>query len=298
MRKTIRAVSVAVGIAVAAFAAAILVPATAAAAPASVQSLESSFYTGTIAPGSSGHYWWNNANPLSVSYVVGLSPQGASTTQDCQFEVTRTWYLQNFGGEREFHYTIKNVGSISCGTDVWLYSLPDSAGAWNTSGVNPGQTVTKHWNNAGALSTYVAGLSPSGATSTAPCQFEVTREWYQQQPGGEKEFWFDVKNVGTIACSAEVLLGTKTTTTTSAIGATGPGGTGGSTWNNNPATIAYMVGFTPSGATAATACQFELTRSWYGQTINTNGNAEKEFHQNWRNACTITCSATKLLAWA
>jgi hypothetical protein len=294
MRRTIRAV---VGVAIAAVAAAILAPSTAAAAPAGIQSLESSYFTGTIAPGSTTHRWWNNANPLSVSYAVGLSPKGASTTTDCQFEVTRSWYQQNFGGEREFHYEIKNVGTISCGTDVYLYSLPDIAGAWNTGGVNPGQSVTKHWNNAGSLNSYLAGLSPSGATSTSPCQFEVTREWYSQSTS-EKEFWFTIKNVGTIACSAEVLLGSKSTTTTSTTGTEAPGGTGGSTWNNNPETMAYILGLTPSGATPATPCQFEVTRTWYGQTINTDGSAEKEFHHNWKNVGTITCSATKLFAWA
>jgi hypothetical protein len=297
MRKTVRAV---VGIAIAVVASAIIAPmtaATATAAPAGIQSLESSYFTGTIAPGATTHRWWNNANPLSVSYAVGLSPKGASTTTDCQFEVTRSYYQQNFGGEREFHYDIKNVGTISCGTDVYLYSLSDVAGAWNTGGVNPGQSVTKHWNNAGSLNSYLAGLSPDGATSTAPCQFEVTREWYSQTPT-EKEFWFTIKNVGTIACSAEVLLGTRSTTTTSSIGATAPGGTGGSTWNNNPETMAYILGLTPSGATPATPCQFEVTRTWYGQTINTDGSAEKEFHHTWKNSGTITCSATKLFAWA
>lgn len=294
MRKTIRAV---VGIAIAAVVATILAPTTAAAAPAGIQSLETSYYTGTISPGATTHRWWNNANPLSVSYVVGLSPKGASTTTDCQFEVTRSYYQQNFGGEREFHYDIKNVGTISCGTDVYLYSMADITGAWNTGGVNPGQSVTKHWNNSATLNSYVAGLSPNGATSTSPCQFEVTREWYSQMPG-EKEFYFTIKNVGSIACSTEILLATKSTTTTSSTGTMGPGTSAGSTWNNNPLTMAYILGMAPSGATPATPCVMEVTRTWYGQTINSDGSAEKEFHHTWKNIGTITCSATKLFAWA
>jgi hypothetical protein len=175
--------------------------------------------------------------------------------------------------------------------------MADIAGAWNTGGLNPGQAVTKHWNNAPNLNSFVAGLSPAGATSTTPCQFEVTREWYSTTPT-EKEFYFTVKNVGTIACSAEILLATKSTTTTSSIGSTAPGGTGGSTWNNNPETMAYMLGLFPTGSTSANACQFEITRTWYGQTINSDGSAEKEFHHNWKNVGAITCQATKLFAWA
>jgi hypothetical protein len=288
---------IAAGLALAALAAVIGAPTAAVAAPEGTQTLETSLYSGTVAPGASQHRWWNNANPLSVAYVVGLSPKGASTTQDCQFEVTQTWYQQNHGGEREFHYMIKNVGTISCGTDILLYSLPDSAGAWNTGGVNPGQSVTKHWNNAPSNSTYVVGYSPSGATSTAPCRFETTREWYVRQPDGEKEFYFTLKNTGTIACSAEILLAFENTTTASTTPVLGPGGTASSTWNNNPATIAYIVGFTPTGQTPATPCQFELTRSWYAQVLNASGSLEKEFRQQYRNAGSITCSATKLLAW-
>ncbi|HVK24434.1 MAG TPA: hypothetical protein VM677_24010 [Actinokineospora sp.] len=294
-----RALTVLAGLAFAAMSALLVAP-TASAAPAAAQSLETSLYSGTVAPGASQHRWWNNANPLSVSYVVGLSPKGASTSSACQFEVTRTWYQQNFGGEREFHYTLANVGSIACGTDIYLYSLPDSAGAWTTGGVNPGQTVTKHWNNANPLNAaYVVGLSPTGATSSAACQFEVTRQWYQQQPGGEREFWFNVKNVGSIACTAEVLLGVKTTSTITSTGTMGPGAVHSTQWNNaNPLSAAYIVGFSPSGATPATACQFELTRAYYAQVINSSGSTEREFRQTFENVGAITCSASKLLAVA
>jgi len=270
----------------------------ASAAPASVQDDPiATVYSGTVAPGGVQHRWWNNANPLSATYVLGLAPVGATTSADCQFEVTRTWYTQNFGGEREFHYNIKNIGSISCATNIHIYSLPDIAGAWNTNGVAPGGSVTKHWNNASASSAYVAGLSPNGATATTPCQFEVTREWYAQQPGGEKEFWFTITNVGTIACTAEVLLSHNAAGSTSVTGPLAPGGTAGSNWNNNPTPIAYLVGFSPSGATATTPCLYELTRTYYSQTINSGGTSEREFRHYWRNAGSITCSAVKLLTW-
>ena len=270
-------------------------PPPAPAGEASVQALQWDFYTGTVAVGSTRTYWWNNA-PANAVYTVGLSPRGASTTQDCQFEVTRTWNVQQFGGEREFWFTVKNVGAIDCGTEVMLYSMADVAGAWNTGGVDPGATVTKHWNNAGANNAYVAGAAPSGATSTATCRFEVVREWYQQQPGGEKEFWFTLRNIGSIACSAEVLLGADSTSTALVTNPMAPGATAGATWNNNPDQIAYLIGFNPVGATAATPCQFELTRAWHAQVINDNGSAEKELRYHYRNAGAITCGALRLIA--
>ncbi|MGH3859480.1 hypothetical protein [Actinokineospora sp.] len=295
MRKTVR---IAAALAFAAVAALFVAP-TATASPATTQSLETTFFSGTVAAGASQTWKWNNANPLSVSYVVGLSPKGASTTQRCEFEVTRTWYQQNFGGEREFWYTIKNVGAIACGTDVMLYSMANSIGAWSTGGVNAGQSVTKHWNNANPLNAaYVVGMSPEGATSTSPCKFEVTRTWYQQQPGGEREFWFTLKNIGTIACSADILMATKTTTTVSGTGTMGAGTTGLWWWNNaNPLSAAYIVGYSPQGATGS-ACQFELFRSWYSQVINSNGAAEREFRYTAGNVGSIACSANRLLATA
>ena len=287
------------GVVTAALAMLSLLPGAATAAPASTAAVQSplwDFFTGTVTAGSSRGYVWNNA-PASAVYTVGLSPRGASTTEDCVFEVTRTWNVQKPGGEREFWFTVKNVGTIDCGSDVMLYALSDVAGAWSTGGVDPGATVTKHWNNAGSSDVYVAGAAPSGATSTTSCQFEVTREWYAQQPGGEKEFWFTLKNVGTIACTAEVLLGAKTYGNGSSTGTLAAGASVASTWNNNPDQIAYLVGFNPGGATSTTPCQFELTRLRHAQVINDNGTVEKELRYNYRNAGTISCAALRLLAW-
>jgi hypothetical protein len=294
MRKTWKFV---LAVAMAAAAATFTAPA-AMAAPAAVQGLETSFFSGTVNPGATQTRNWNNANPLSVSYVVGLSPKGATTTTPCKFEVTRQWYQQNFSGEREFWYQLKNVGTIACGTDINLYSLPDITGAWNTGGVNPGQSVTKHWNNANPLgNVYAAGVSPKGATSTAPCQFEVTREWYAQQPGGEREFWFTLKNIGSIACNADVLLGTKASFDSSLFGALASGDSWHKSWNNaNPLNAAHIVGFAPSGATTV-ACQIEKTRQWYEQHLN-SGVAERELHYTVENIGSTTCTVDRKLAFA
>jgi hypothetical protein len=190
------------------------------------------------------------------------------------------------------------VGTIDCGTDVLLYSLPNIAGAWQTGGVNPGQSITKHWNNAPLNATYVVGASPQGATNTGLCQFEVSRLWYQQQPGGERELWFTLTNIGGIACTADILLGFKTTATSGSTGTLAPGGSSGTVWNNaNPLTTAYIVGFSPQGATDI-ACEFELTQVRYLQRINSDGRLEREFWFNYGNVGAITCSATWLLAAA
>ncbi|GAA4410339.1 hypothetical protein GCM10023148_01590 [Actinokineospora soli] len=273
---------------------------TAPAATAAAQDLETSVYSGIVAPGGTQHRWWNNANPLSVSYTVGLSPRGASISASCQFEVVSEWYQQNLGGEREYHYIIKNVGTISCGTDIHLYSLDDIAGFWNTGALSPGQTTSKHWNNANPHNlAYVPGLSPNGATTSGPCKMEITRTWYVEQPGGEREFWFDVKNTGTVACVADVLLGSRSTVTMFGTGTKVPGQSTTVPHNNaNPLAAAYVVGFAPDGATLTTPCKFQLTRSWYLQRINADGSVEREFHQTYQNIGSITCSAVRLLATA
>jgi len=275
-----------------------------AAAPSSAYAADSSsagtitpqatWFTGTISPGASLNQKWNNTNP-SLAYLVGLNPQGAGTTTPCQMEVTRTWYVQQPGGEVEFWFTIKNIGTLACSTEILLTWLPNIAGAWSTGGVDPGASMTKHWNNANPLTnSYVAGLSPVGATGTTACQFEVTREWYAQQPGGEREFWFTIKNVGTIACSTNILLGTKASTKITTTGTLAAGASISKSWNNaNPLNAAHIVGLSPLGATS-TACQLEVTRTWYRQVINPP--AERELRYTVKNVGSISCSADVLLA--
>jgi len=261
-------------------------------------SILASWFSGTVAAGASLNQSWNNANPLNAAYVVGFSPAGASTSAACQFEVTRSWYLQRFSGEREFWFTIKNVGSIACGANILLGSIT-TATTWPTGGMNPGASQTTHWNNANPLNaSYVVGLSPKGATNSSTCQFEVTKTWYVQQPGGEREFYLTVKNVGAIACTADVWLASKTTATSWPTDTLAPGISETSHWNNaNPLTVAYLVGLTPSqGQLSGTPCQFQVTRTWYLQRINTNGSVEREFYITVKNVGALTCSATVRLA--
>jgi hypothetical protein len=256
--------------------------------------IQASFYSGTISAGATQSWVWNNANPVTSAYHVGLSPVGASTTAPCRIQVVRSWYAQQFGGEREFYFTLRNTGTIACGADILLVSLGNVAGAWPTGGVNPGATVTAHWNNANPLTTsYVVGFNPSGATSSALCQFEVIRTWYQQQPGGEREVWFTLRNVGTIACQGDILLGANSSVITSSTGVLAPGASVSKVWNNaNPLNAVYVSGASPTGATT-TACQFQVTSTEYQQVINPP--AEREYFYTLTNVGTISCAANILL---
>ncbi len=258
--------------------------------------LVSTWYSNSIAPGVTKHWYWNNA-PLNVAYEVGLSPIGASTSAACQLEVVRKWDVQQYGGEREFHFYVKNTGSISCGANI-LLGAKTAFTSWGTGGLAPGAAKSWTWNNANPLSaSYIVGVSPSGATSGDPCELEVTRSWYTQQPGGEREFKFTVQNVGAIACQGDIQLAS--TTANNAIWTTevlSPGATKTTTWNNaNPLDRIYAPGLAPGGATTITPCQLEITKTDYRQVINTSGTTEREYRLTMKNVGSIACYGVVLL---
>ncbi|SEK24555.1 hypothetical protein SAMN05444354_10185 [Stigmatella aurantiaca] len=262
----------------------------------SLRGLVSSWYSGSVPAGATQHWYWNNSS-LTSAYSVGLSPTGASTTGGCRFEVTRTWDAQQYGGEREFHFALKNTGSIACGTNILLASRERTSN-WATGGLAVGESRSWTWNNANPLTaTYAVGLSPSGATSTNPCELEVTRSGYAQQPGGERKFNFTVKNVGAIACQGDVQLAAVTSANASwSTGSLSPGASGSWVWNNaNPLDRVYSLGLSPAGASGSTPCQLEVTQSSYQQLINADGTTERKFYFTVRNAGTLTCSGTVLL---
>jgi hypothetical protein len=256
-----------------------------------------SWYSGTVAAGATQGWVWNNANPLNAAYKVGLSPTGASTSTPCQFTVTRNWYVQLNTGERKFYFNIQNTGGIACAATILLSSLTSTT-SWSSGGINAGASQNWVWNNANPLTaSYLVGLSPTGSTSTATCQFEVTRTWYSQQPGGERRFNWTIKNVGTIACVATVYLASTTTSTSWGTGTLSVGATGGWTWNNaNPLNLVYLPGLSPLGASGSTPCQLEVTGSSYQQVINASGAAERKFLLSVKNVGAIACSGNVLLA--
>jgi hypothetical protein len=77
---------------------------------------------GSLSPGATYSSWWNNT-PFGRSYFVEARP-GFSASGPCAIEVTREYNVRTINGsgnpELEVHYSVKNVGSVSCGTEVWL----------------------------------------------------------------------------------------------------------------------------------------------------------------------------------
>jgi hypothetical protein len=77
--------------------------------------------------------------------------------------------------------------------------------------LNAGASVTQGWNNAFTTTLYSIDVSPKFAGVDAPCVMEVTRVWSQQVVNSgntvERELRWTIKNIGTIACSADVWLG-------------------------------------------------------------------------------------------
>ncbi len=258
--------------------------------------LDSSWYSGTVAAGATQHWTWNNAS-ATAAYKVGLSPTGASTSAVCQFTVSRAWDVEQNTGEREFHFDIKNTGSIACGTTVLLGSQARSA-TWATGGINAGASKSWTWNNANPLTvSHLVSITPSGATSTATCQLEVTRSWYVQQPTGEREFHFTVLNAGTIACQGDVDLATATAADSSWSTPTlAPGASHSTAWNNaNPLDRIYVPGLSPLGASGTSSCQLEIPTTSYQQQINADGSSERRFILTETNPGALTCAGTVLL---
>lgn len=166
--------------------------------------------------------------------------------------------------------------------------------SWSTGPVAAGATQRWVWNNANPLhAAYQVGFSPTGANSTTPCEFEVTRSWYSRQPSGERRFHFVVRNSGTTSCGATVLLSWLTPTHDWSTGTLAPGATGNYGWVEQLApTVSYLLGLTPTGATATAACQLEITRSWYRQEPD----GVRKFYFVLRNVGTIACSGQFQLA--
>lgn len=258
--------------------------------------LDSTWFSGSVASGATQHWVWNNAS-LTAAYKVGLSPIGASTTSPCQFQVTRAWDVQQHTGEREFHFDIKNTGAITCGANILLASQQRTS-TWATGGIAAGASQNWVWNNANPLTAaHFAGVSPTGSTTANTCEIEVTRSWYVQQPSGEREFHFTIKNTGAIACQGDIQLAQTTSADSSwSTGTLAPGAAGSWGWNNaNPLDRVYVPGLSPAGASGTTACQLEVTETSYQQMIKSDGTAERRFLLTVKNVGSLSCFGTVLL---
>ncbi|MDG4791659.1 hypothetical protein O7626_38190 [Micromonospora sp. WMMD1102] len=260
---------------------------------------ETNFFSGTISAGASASWVWNNANPHSAVYKVGLSPVGASTSAVCAFEVTNEWYERLNTGERKFHFTIKNVGSIACGTNVILSSLGGST-IGSTGGMDPSEIMTfsTQLTQVGQVFDMgLIGLLPSGATSSNNCRFKVLRTWYQRVAQGDVAqpvyLRAEVQNIGNIACSADVLKGVTPTESRLTQRTLNAGSSITTTWNNaNPTTATHVINVEP----VELGCTMQITRHYYRQVINSNGSAERELILTLKNIGSAQCSARPLLS--
>lgn len=175
------------------------------------QTASNTWTTGTLNAGATKTWTCNNANPLTAAHFVNLSPSGATSSTACELEVTRSWYTQQPSKEREFSFSVKNVGSLACSGTVLLAINTNANASWGTGTLNPGASASWFWNNANPLNrVYVAGVSPLGATSTTPCQLELLPTAYVQVMNADfttqRRYLFGVKNVGSVACSGNLLL--------------------------------------------------------------------------------------------
>lgn len=161
----------------------------------------SSFSAGVFAPLQVKHYWWNNAN--SDAYAPGLEGvTEADPNVSCTGTVNRTWYVRQPSGEREFHLEIEGDPVARCRLTVWLARLSMFRES-STGTLNPGQSRAWLWNNArSAQNIYLVGVYPAQVEDGA-CAIEVSTQ-YRTQPNGENEFIYRAKNVGDVACSADL----------------------------------------------------------------------------------------------
>lgn len=249
--------------------------------------------TGTMAPGASADRGWNHI-PAGNVYDVGLSPQGASTTATCAFEVTREWYTQLSDGTRTFWWTVKNVGTIACSAQMLLTARPTTA-SLGPYALEPGSSISKEWNIDLTKPVFIAGTSPTGATSSSNCSMEITQSWFGRTSAGSIHMFVVLKNVGSIACSSKIQFSNLAKTSTVQTASIGAGSTYPTVWNNiNPLDTARWSAMSPS---STVNCKLELTRKVYAQRVWSDGSGTKrELQFSVKNVGGVSCSGQILLA--
>ncbi|GAA1643657.1 hypothetical protein GCM10009679_55880 [Saccharothrix algeriensis] len=252
--------------------------------PAHAAAGQYTFSTGTMAPGASKTWHWNNAD-AGLAYRVGLSPQGATPTSTCEFEVTREWYEQRLNSgvsELEYWFTVTNVGDLACSATALLSWIGPTAKLGPTASAPAGQRAgTWYYYDSDASTTaLVVALIPSGATSAAPCRWEVGRIMQITNNEGERRHGIAADNVGSITCQAEVRVYAIAASSTWSTGSMAPASTKTWHWNNaNPLTAVYAVSLRPDDDIPF----FSIERTWYVQRINSGGAAEREFYLTVRH---------------
>jgi hypothetical protein len=249
-------------------------------------------FTGTLAPWATKTAVWKNVLPDQV-YDVSLSPVGASSSQDCRMQV-RTWNEQRPEGNRDFWYTVQNVGPLACAANVMVYRIPGTV-VRSTGGLAPGETKRFEQTSIDDSKVYRLGLLPSGSTSRDPCKLKVVRSWYTHRFQGDVATVFDVAyvvmNVGKIACQGDILLGSAPIEHSRSIGELGPYWDVTKYWNNASTATAYVPGLQPN-----LGCKLELLGSHDVQRINGDGSVEREVGITTMNFGTEPCGGRITLA--
>lgn len=262
-------------------------------AAATSGSVANTWFTGTLAAGATMDGSWRNVR-TDHAYHVSLSPVGAGTSNACRFQVTRVWNEQRPEGNKDFWYTIKNIGSIACAANVMVYRIPGAI-VRSTGGIAPGATKQFAEIDIDDWKIYRLGLLPSGSTSSDPCKLEVTRVRYTHRFAGDVATVFDVaygvKNVGGITCQGDVVLGSTPIEHSWSIGALAPNSQRTEHWNKAPAGTAFVPGVQPN-----IDCELELTGSHDVQLINSDSTTEREVHLTAKNVDTETCDGNYTLA--
>ena len=257
-----------------------------------------SWFSGTLAPGASQNYVWNNV-PQNTAYKVGLSPVGASTSARCEFEVTNQWYERLSTGERRFHWTIENIGTLACGTNVLLSAI-SSDSIRSTGGMEPSEIKTFSVELTAFGDVFevpLLGLVPSGATSANSCRFKVRRTWYQRVAQGDVAqpvyLRYEVQNTGNIACSADVEMGAVEVESRLSAKTLGAGSSSSTRmFPANPTSATHVIALDP----IELGCAMEVTRNWYRQVVNSSGSVEREFVWTMKNLGSTQCSAERVVA--
>lgn len=277
---------------------AMLAPVTPALATGAAGLAEHTFSTGTVNPGQAQSWFWNapSSDPNLV-YFVGFDPAGATTSVPCQFEVVESWYTQQPGGGRQFHFVTQNVGSLTCTAKVIL-SWADATSEVTLPTLSQGASWNVHVPETPLGVSWAAGLTVTGATDI-PCSLEIVRHWHQLLPGNNlPESWFTVENFNAMPCGGTALLVQAVIATQSFdTGTLQPGQTISGWFNNVAPGAVFFPGIEFHAFSSDTACKLEVTDDWYEQVVNpSTGTAERQYHMTVKNVGAIPCSGVTTLS--
>jgi hypothetical protein len=190
--------------------------------------------------------------------------------------------------------------SLVAGAAAALLAAPGSAAAagvgsvrsWGAGTMSPGQSKSYTWNNANSDLYQVNTGAVRADDPSAPCQLEVTRQWYRRAAGAARQFLLTIKNIDSASCDATVYLAPVTADRSGATGVINPGSSKAWHWNNaNVEDFVYISGVTPSDPGSGT-CQLETT--WKNRA---NAGGEQEYVWTVRNTGSVACEGQWRLGW-